>query len=172
MNNFNFLVSTSRYNEANCKAELWFILLMYGDKYPLISDFKFPGLITGYSVLDCHVVVRKLHNLLEEDPDFFQYILKVVPIDYVCKTDPEIIDEFIKRTKNDHINKTDKFRIRLIRRDSKIIERDEFIDNIALNFDNPVDLEEPDIIVRFEILGKYCGISYLDKNEILRVNSQ
>ncbi|MGV9171225.1 MAG: THUMP domain-containing protein [Promethearchaeia archaeon] len=171
MNNFNFLVSTSRYNEPNCKAELWFILLMCGDKYPLISDLKFPGLITGYSVLNSHNIVKKLQTLLKEDPDFFQYILKIVPIDYVCKTNLEIIDEFIKRTEDKHIHQEETFRIKLIRRNSKIIERDEFIETIARNFDNPVDLENPDIIVRFEILGRYCGISYLKQDEILRVKA-
>ncbi|MFW5895637.1 MAG: THUMP domain-containing protein [archaeon] len=42
---------------------------------------------------------------------------------------------------------------------------------MARNFDNPVDLENPDIIVRFEILGRYCGISYLKQDEILRVKA-
>ncbi|GAG43821.1 unnamed protein product, partial [marine sediment metagenome] len=40
LNNFNLLVSTSRYNEVNAKAEIWFTLLMCGDTYPIIQGIK------------------------------------------------------------------------------------------------------------------------------------
>jgi tRNA(Ser,Leu) C12 N-acetylase TAN1 len=142
---------------------------MYGDTYPLISNLKFPGLLTGYSSLNSHEIVKKLQKLKEEDPSFFQFILKVVPIDYVCETNLEIINEFVKRDFRKYIKKGEKYRIKLIRRE-KSIDRDEFIDTIAHNINNPVDLEDPDKIIRFEIVGKNCGISYLEQDEILRVN--
>jgi hypothetical protein len=57
MKNFNLLVSTSRYNETNAKAELWFTLLLCDDEYPIISGFKFPGLVMALTNLDA----RKYH---------------------------------------------------------------------------------------------------------------
>ena len=65
MKNFNLLVSTSRYNETEAKSELWFILLMCGDAYPVISGIQFPGLIVGFTNLDPKKVIAKIYKILD-----------------------------------------------------------------------------------------------------------
>ena len=57
MNNFNLLASTSRFNEKNATAELWFTLLMCGDAFPIISGIQFPGLITALTYLNPKIVI-------------------------------------------------------------------------------------------------------------------
>ncbi|MHA2324953.1 MAG: hypothetical protein ACXACB_06115, partial [Promethearchaeota archaeon] len=84
MSNFNLLISTSRFNETNADAELWFTLLICGDEYPIISKTSFPGLITALTSLDSRKVINKIQDILRKRPDFFQFILKIVPIDFVC----------------------------------------------------------------------------------------
>ena len=172
INNINLLISTSRYNEINAEAELWFSLLICGDKYPIISSLKFPGLVTALSNLDAKVVVKKLKDLLTEDPVFFKYILKIVPIDYICETDVSVISQIVKNNYKNYIDEGDSFRITLVRRKHEMIDRDEFISIIAKNINNKVNLENPDIIIRFDILGNFCGISFLKQSEILRIRSE
>ncbi|TXT56220.1 MAG: tRNA sulfurtransferase [Promethearchaeota archaeon] len=172
MNNFNLLVSAPRYHEEDVKSEIWFTMLMCGDKYPIISDLQFQGLITVFSTLECKEIIRKMKEILEKDPNFFQYVLKVVPIDFVCKTDIEIINEIVKNNYNEFISEEDSFRIKLNRRNNELIERDSFIDKIASNFKNEVDLENPDKIVRFEILGNVSGISFLESEQLIRVKKE
>ena len=143
MNNFNLLVSSSRYNEVNSKAELWFTLLMCGDEYPIISDLEFMGLITAMTSLNAKDVIAKIKDILIKDPNFFNYILKIIPIDFVCQTDVNVINQIIARHYDQYINKEDTFRIVLKRRKgvNEIIERNSFIKIIAKNIENQVNLE-------------------------------
>ena len=172
MKNFNLLISTSRYNETEAKSELWFILLMCGDTYPIISGIQFPGLIVGFTNLNPKMVISKIKKIQGRTPNFFQYILKVVPIDFICETESNTIKQIIQENKNEFINKEDSFRITLKRRKHEKIERNSFIETIANLIDNKVDLENPDKTIRIEILGKISGVSFLKKNEIFKAKNQ
>ncbi|MFX1478982.1 MAG: hypothetical protein ACFFCI_12695, partial [Promethearchaeota archaeon] len=90
--NFNLLVSTPRYNEIEAKAELWFTLLICGDTYPIISGISFPGLITAFTNLKLEKVISEIKKILERNPKFFQYILKIIPINFICETDTKTIN--------------------------------------------------------------------------------
>ncbi|GAF99196.1 unnamed protein product, partial [marine sediment metagenome] len=52
---------------------------------------------------------------------------------------------------------------------NEIIERNSFIKIIARNIENQVNLENPDKIIRFDILGNFTGISFLKKEDILKI---
>jgi len=170
--NFNLIVSTSRLNESNAKTELWFSLLMCGDKYPIISNLEYSGLISAFTILDVKQVIKKISNILKQDPNFFQYILKIIPIDFICEKNIQIISKFIKEHYQDYLKKDDTFKIELKRRKSDKIERNEFIEKIAENIDNKVNLDNPDVIIRFELLGNICGISFLNSGDILKIKNR
>lgn len=172
MNNFNLLVSTSRFNEVNAKAELWFTLLICGDNYPVISGIKYPGLITAATNIDNKEVIKKIKNLLVKDPNFFQFILKIIPIDYVCETKIQIIKEIVEKYYPLYLEKANSFKIELNRRKNEKIERDVIIESVAKNIVNRVDLDNPDIILRIELLGNICGISFLRPNEIIKISNK
>ncbi|MFX0042659.1 MAG: THUMP domain-containing protein [Candidatus Hodarchaeota archaeon] len=167
MKNFNLLVSTSRFNEINAKAELWFTLLICGDDYPIISRLNFPGLVTGLTNLSTRQVILKIKKILEKDPYFFQFILKIIPIDFVCETNSQVISQLVELHYRDYFNNTDSFKISLKRRKHEQIERANFIQKLAKNIPNKVDLENPDKFIRIEILGNICGISFLSKGDII-----
>ena len=174
LNNFNLLVSSSRFNEVNSKAELWFTLLMCGDEYPIISDLEFMGLITAMTSLNAKDVISKIKDILINNPNFFSYILKIIPIDFVCQTDVKIINQIIAQHYDQYIDKGDTFRIVLKRRKgvNEIIERNSFIKVVAKNIENQVNLENPDKIIRFDILGNYTGISFLKNDDILKIRNK
>jgi len=172
MNKFNFLVSTSRFNEVNAKAEIWFTLFMCGDKYPIISGTKYPGLITATTNIDNREVILKIKEILEKDSDFFQFILKIIPIDYVCETKLNVLKEIVEKYYPLYLNKNDSFKIELNRRKSEIIDRDILIETIAKVFNNEVDLDNPDRILRIEILGYVSGISFLNPDDIFVINNK
>jgi tRNA(Ser,Leu) C12 N-acetylase TAN1 len=85
----------------------------------------------------------------------------------VCDTDLKLIKEVVREHYQSHIEKNDSFRIKLNRRNNKFIERDILIDQVASIFDNPVDLENPDKILRIELLNTICGISFLEQGDII-----
>ena len=172
MNNFNLLVSTSRFNEVNAKAEIWFTLLMCGDKYPIIQGIKYPGLITAATNIDTKEVIRKIKKILEKDSNFFQFILKIVPIDYVCETNLNVIKDFVEKYYPLYLSKEDSFKIELKRRKNEIIERDAIIESVAKIITNRVDLDNPDKIIKIELLGNVSGISFLNPDDIFVIHNK
>jgi tRNA acetyltransferase TAN1 len=172
LKNLNILVSTSRYNETNAKAELWFTLLICGDNYPIILNIEFSGLIAALTSLSTNQVIQKIKSILKQDPNFFQYILKIIPIDFVCETNVNDIKNIIEKNYRKFIKKKESFMIQLKRRKNELIDRDSFIDVIARNIENPVDLKNPDKIIRIEVLGNSCGISFLKHTDILSFKSK
>lgn len=167
MKNFNLLVSSPRYNETNAKAELWFSMLVCDDPYPIISDLEFQGLITALTSRNEFDVIERIKKILEEEPYFFNYILKIVPIQFVCETKIEQIEQIVEDNSSKFISEGESFRIKLRRRKHKLIDRKTLIENIAKYIDNPVDLENPEKIVRIELLKNICGISFLRPGDVI-----
>jgi tRNA acetyltransferase TAN1 len=169
MKNFNLLISTSRFNETNANAELWFILSICGDIYPIISELPFPGLITALTNIEAKEAISKIRKIRETDPKFFQYILKIVPIDFVSETTAKILTKLVHEQYENYISSEESFKIVLNRRKHEKIDRDLLIQAIANGIDNKVDLENPDKIIRIEVLGNFSGVSFLEKKEIIRI---
>lgn len=144
--------------------------MICGDTYPIISGIQFPGLVTGFTNLDPKKVISKINKILERSPNFFQYIMKVIPIDFICETDTNTIKRIIQENQKKFINRDESFKITLKRRKHEKIERINFIKVIAKLIDNKVDLENPDKIIRIEVLGNISGISFLKKNEIVKID--
>lgn len=165
-------MSTSRFNEIHAKAELWFLLLICGDKYPIISNVEFSGLITAFTSLNAKDVILKVKTILKRDPSFFQYILKIVPIDFICETNVNTISKVIQKHCTKYISPNETFMIYLKRRKNENIDRNGFIEYVAKNFDNKVDLTNPNIIIRVEVLGDTCGIAFLKSDQIIRLNNK
>ena len=170
MKNFNLLISTSRFNEINAKAELWFTLLICGEKYPIISSLEYSGLFTALSNLTGREIIKNIKKILVDNPEYFQYIIKIIPIDFICETSVKFISEFIENNYPKFLTTDSTFKIDLIRRKSQIIEREVLIESIAKKIENRVDLEHPDVIIRIEVLGNISGISFLSPEDIIRTD--
>ena len=141
---------------------------MCGDEYPIISNLEFQGLFIASTKIENKVVVKKIKRIFKQNPNFFQYILKIIPIDYVCETQVQTISEIIQSSYYKYINSEDRFKIVLNRRKSPYIDRQSIIKKIASIINNKVDLEHPDKIVHVEVLGNITGISYLNPNDIIK----
>jgi len=142
---------------------------MCGDKYPIISGIKYPGLITALTNIDSKEVIYKIKKIIENDSNFFQFILKIIPIDYICETNIKTIKEFVEKYYRIYINEDQSFKIELIRRKNELVERDTVIESIAKIVNNKVNLDNPDKIIRIEILGNVTGISFLNPDDLIRI---
>lgn len=171
MKNFNLLISTSRKNEINAKAELWFILFMLGDEFPLTFRIGFQGLFAGMTNLEPKKSIRKLRKLLLRNPNFFQYILKITPIEFVCETDLNLIKEIIIENFHKVVKRNETFKIHINKRNFPTPKL-EIIELIAKDLNNKVNLRNPDKIVNIEILGGFTGISFITKQDILSITKE
>ncbi|MHA2038317.1 MAG: THUMP domain-containing protein [Promethearchaeota archaeon] len=140
---------------------------MCGDTYPIISILTYPGLLTALTERDAKIVIRKMQEILKENPHFFQYILKIIPIDFVCETNTRTLANLIQNHYKTFIKEQESFKITLKRRKHEKIERNTLIERIASGIDNKVDLENPDKVIRIEILGNFSGVSFLQKKDVI-----
>jgi tRNA acetyltransferase TAN1 len=136
-----------------------------GDPDIKISVSNMSGIITIQTKLDPIEVVRKMKEILLDEPWSIRYCLRVIPIQKIVETNLEKIQECISSISN-KIEDDESYRILIEKRNSDISSK-EIITNIANQIKNKVSLDYPDKIILIEILGIVTGISLIKKSDIL-----
>lgn len=169
MYDFNMLVSYSWSQYAKARKEIQFILKGLGEEKPFITRTIAEGIIGVKTSLNPREAIHSLQGMLNENPTIFQYTLKWVPIDFWTYSDIDSMKKAVKQVKTE-IHKSEKWRITLEKRRFTKYHKIEIIDSIAELIDEKVDLENPDKILRIDIIGKYAGISILKPNDTFSVS--
>lgn len=163
---YNMIVSTPRNFETDALAELDFLV------HQIFPDQKFnygktivKGLIWG-NLLDVDPIqaIHQIKDFVENKSFNLQYLLKFVPIQKVLVTDFDLIEEYLLN-QLDQIGDEESFKI-VINKRRIHQEKIEIITKLAKNITRTVNLDNPDKIIRLEIIGKYTGISILKKDDV------
>jgi tRNA acetyltransferase TAN1 len=123
------------------------------------------GILTAETTLDPIEIVRKMKEMLLDEPWSIRYCLRVIPIQKFIETNVEEIEKTISSMLN-QIQDTDTYRISIEKRNSDVSSK-EIITKIADKIKNKVSLDFPDKIILIEILGIVTGVSILKKSDIL-----
>lgn len=173
MNNFNLVLSTQHGYEQVAETEMWFQLMILGDPHPVIIHSSIPGILLVTTEINPFTVIKKLQEIQNKDPKFFQFTLKLIPIERVIETDLDLMkkatDELIDSKRN--ITQSGKFAIEIRKRSTELSKKD-IIDKIAIGIPNEVDLKNPNWIIWMEILGNITGISILTYHDIFSMYNQ
>ena len=161
----NLIVTCARNLEGEAEEEIIDILDELGDPDVKISVSNMSGIITIQTKLDPIEVVRKMKEILLDEPWSIRYCLRVIPIQKIVETNLEKIQECISSISN-KIEDDESYRILIEKRNSDISSK-EIITNIANQIKNKVSLDYPDKIILIEILGILTGISLIKKSDIL-----
>ena len=161
----NLIVTCARNLEGEAEEEIMDILDELGDPDVKISVSNMSGIITIQTKLDPIEVVRKMKEILLDEPWSIRYCLRVIPIQKIVETNLEKIQECISSISN-KIEDNESYRILIEKRNSDISSK-EIITNIANQIKNKVSLDFPDKIILIEILGIVTGISLIKKSDIL-----
>ena len=161
----NLIVTCARHLEDETGDELGDILDELGDSDVKISVSSMSGIITAQTKLDPIEVVKKMREMLLDEPWSIRYCLRVIPIQKVVETNIEEIEKIISNISN-QIEEKETYRILIEKRNSDISSK-EIITKIASNIKNKVSLDFPDKVILIEILGIVTGISILKKSDIL-----
>ena len=161
----NLIVTCARHLEGDTEDELIDILDKLGDSDIKISVSSMSGIITIETKLDPIEVVRKIKEMVLDEPWSIRYCLRIIPIQKVVKTNIEEIEKEIC-SMSDQIGKKESYRILIEKRNSDISSK-EIITKIANGIKNKVSLDFPDKVILIEILGIVTGISILKKSDIL-----
>ena len=161
----NLIVTCVRHLEDETGDELGDILDELGDSDVKISVSSMSGIITAQTKLDPIEVVKKMREMLLDEPWSIRYCLRVIPIQKVVETNIEEIEKIISNISN-QIEEKETYRILIEKRNSDISSK-EIITKIANRIKNKVSLDFPDKVVLIEILGIVTGISILKNSDIL-----
>ena len=163
----NLIVTCARHLEGDTEDELVDILEELGDSDVKIAVSNMSGIITVETKLDPIEVVRKMKEMLLDEPWSIRYCLRVIPVQKIVETDIEEIEKMISSIKN-QIEEKESYRILIEKRNSEISSK-EIITKIANGVKNKVSLDHPDKIILIEILGIVTGISILKNSDILSI---
>ena len=167
LQDFNLLISTRRGEEKDACSEVWYLLREVGDPEALVDPTPIRGLIVAKTKLNPFETVEKLRKLLNERPEEFRYVLKIIPIQKVVKTSLDEIRQVAKEFSS-LIGLDEKFRVSVEKRHSEM-DRMEIVKVAAEEIDRKVDLKNPDKILLIEVLGNLTGISVIRETDILSV---
>ena len=161
----NLIITCARHLEGDAEEEIIDILDELGDSDVTISVSSMSGIITVQTKLDPIEVVRKMKEMLLDEPWSIRYCLRVIPVQKIVETNIEEIEKIIS-SMSDQIEEKESYRILIEKRNSDISSK-EIITKIANGIKNKVSLDFPDKIILIEILGIVTGISILKKSDIL-----
>jgi tRNA acetyltransferase TAN1 len=161
----NLIVTCARHLEGETEDELIDILGELGDSNVKISVSSMSGIITVQTKLDPIEVIKKMREMLLDEPWSIRYCLRVIPVQKVVETNIDEIEKVISNM-SEQIEEKEAYRILIEKRNSDISSK-EIITKIANGMKNKVSLDFPDKIILIEILGIITGISILKKSDIL-----
>jgi tRNA acetyltransferase TAN1 len=163
----NLIITCARHLEQETKEELLNILEEFGDPDANIVISDMSGIMTASTKLEPIEVVRRIKEMILDEPWSIRYCLRIIPIQKVIETTIENIEKTIENM-NEQIKSGETYRISIEKRNSDLSSK-EIITKIADKIKNNVSLEFPDKVVLIEILGNRTGISILKKSDILSV---
>jgi tRNA acetyltransferase TAN1 len=168
--NFNILATSEPWSESEACGELWMLLRKAGDNAPEVDYSIVRGLITAKTSLNPIEALKKFRFFFHENPDDVKFLLRVIPMERVVRTD---LEEIVKASKilSSVIEEEDSFRITLEKRKTDLRSR-EVIEAVAKVINRKVNLTEPNWIIQIEIVGKVTGISVLKTDELLNIQKE
>lgn len=159
------LVSTRRNDEKSAGSEIHYALTNdLGLKSSIIniSNSGISGLVTvglkGKNPVELITQIAKL----EENSNYFLHCLKFKPIEHVISMDLEELASLVDKEKT---KIEGSFKIEVGKRHAKYSTQ-ELISTVATRIDNPVNLDNPDIIVLIELLGNKLGLSIIRPDQV------
>ena len=163
----NLIITCARHLEEETEEELRDILDELGDSEIEVSISDMSGILTAQTKLDPIEVVKKMKEMLLDQPWSIRYCLRIIPIQKVIETKIEVIEMAISNISNQILD-GETYRILIEKRNSDISSK-EIITKIAHEIKNKVSLDFPDKIILIEILGGMTGISILKDADILSI---
>jgi len=161
----NLIITCARHLEPETEKELSNILEEFGDLESKISITNMSGILTAETKLDPIEVIRKIRNMILDEPWSIRYCLRIIPIQRFIESKINQIEKTVEDLSG-QILEDETYRISIKKRNSELSSQ-EIISKVANKIKNEVSLEFPDKVILIEILGNKTGISILKKLDVL-----
>jgi len=167
LRDFNLLATTYRGFERKACFELEYLLGKLGDTDAGINRSGIAGLVAAKTVLDPFEVVKKMREILHDRPYELRYILRLIPIEKVVRTDLSDITNAVRELSL-KIGEKETFRITVEKRFTAMSKL-EIIEAVAASIKRRVDLDKPDKVLLIEVVGGLTGLSLTGSDGVLSV---
>ena len=164
MNDFNLIVSSSRFREEQASDEILDLLESFGDQDAEVEMTNVRGIILAKTALDPLGVIESLKKLVAHEPWEIRHIFRVIPVQRVVPAELEDIRSAAEYLAS-HLAADDSFRIIVEKRHSPLHSVD-IIGYVAEAVRCRVDLTRPDWVILVEIVGKHAGVSVIRRDQI------
>ena len=167
MYSFNILVSCLWGYQQRARFEALRLLRGVGEEKPKVGKTLARGVLgVNITTLNNREVVKRLKEAVMVDPSILRFTMKWVPIDLWVNSDLPSLKEGVERLRG-IIGAGERWRLTLEKRRYTEMHKIEIIRELAELIDEKVDLENPDNILRVEIIGKYAGLAVLLPEDVL-----
>lgn len=161
---YNLLASCEWNAVAAAQNEVRRLLVSLGDSSPKVERTIARGIIGVRTSLDARNIVGTLTELVAQDPAAVSQILKLRPVDLWVSSELVAMKEAVLRLRQS-IKRGEKWRMEVEKRRFTKLHTAEIVGPLADLIDEKVDLENPDKILRIEILGNSAAVSVLKPEE-------
>jgi tRNA acetyltransferase TAN1 len=163
----NLIITCARHLEPETEEELMSILDDFGDSEPKITITSMSGILTAETKLDPIETVKKIKEMILDEPWSVRYCLRIIPIQKIIESQIDEIEKTVSEL-SEQILDDETYRISIEKRNSDLSSK-EIITKIADKIKNKVSLEFPDKVILIEILGNKTGVSILKKVDVLSI---
>ncbi|MHA1302454.1 MAG: THUMP domain-containing protein [Candidatus Heimdallarchaeaceae archaeon] len=157
MNNISgFIVSSARTCEKSASSEVYYLLteILGYENVEVKPTKNVSGLSIATFYRDPVNTLEKVKEEIEKDPSLFRFTLKLVPFQYMVDSNLEEIRKIAKEMSTE-IKEKEKWKIVLRRRHTQL-GREEVITAVAAEITGgSVDLQNPDMNIIIEIVGRW-----------------
>ena len=160
----NLIVTCPRNLELEAESEIKKILNELDDQEPEIFQTDMRGILMVNTILEPLKIIDWVKNKINDEPWFFRYCLRIIPVQKTTDTDIDKIKQNVMNLKS-IIQENDSYRITVEKRNSNL-PSSQIINEIAKIIPNKVSLDEPDWIILVEIFGEKTCISILKNDSI------
>ena len=158
------LLVTYSYGFLEARTEIARVLALLGDDFPTIRRTIVKGVVGVLTSLDTHQLSTKLQKIAVDDPKEFYFTERWIPIELWTSSEIPSMKEGVKKIAK--IDANERWMMVVEKRRYKIHHTAEIIKELAEVVIGKVDLQNPEKILRIDILGPYAGISVLRPGEI------
>ncbi len=160
---YNLLISFD-FDFMAARREVFESLAAFGDDKPIVRRTIIRGLIGVKTCLNPHDAVGKLCQMQDEGKIAFRFTHRWIPIDLWTESDIASMKEGVKKLPA--IAPHERWKMVVEKRKYPMYHTAEIIRELAELIDAQVDLNNPEKIIRVDILGGFAGISLLSPSEV------
>ena len=164
----NLIVTCPRNLEPEAESEIKKILNELDDQEPEIFQTDMRGILMVNTILEPLKIIDWVKNKINDEPWFFRYCLRIIPVQKTTDTDIDKIKQNVMNLKS-IIQENDSYRITVEKRNSNM-QSSQIINEIAKIIPNKVSLDEPDWVILVEIFGEKTCISILKNDSIFSLD--